>query len=109
MLPFGALSLGDTTILALTDVTDGLPMLVGSDRHVSMDAVSVAGHQSAPDSLSLDLAGFCGLTVRYTLFPGSLRGELARVQGAEASLIRGEALWTLTVRFTGEAARILLK
>ncbi len=108
-LPFGALSLGDTTVLALTDVTDGLPMLVGSDRHVSMDAVSVAGHQSAPDSLSLDLAGFCGLTVRYTLFPGSLRGELARVQGAEASLIRGEALWTLTVRFTGEAARILLK
>ena len=49
-LRFDALSLGDTSVIALTDITDGLPAVVASDRHVSMDAVSVAGRMGIPES-----------------------------------------------------------
>ena len=75
-LEFGPLALGETSVVALTDITDGLPALVGSDRHVSMDAVSVAGHQADTGALALALRGFAGLEVRYAVWPGALKGSL---------------------------------
>ena len=108
-LKLDALALGDTSVVALTDVTDGLPALVGSDRHVSMDAVSVAGQTAAADALTLALKGFEGLTARYTLFPGALKGEIGRCEGAQASLTREGALLTLEVRFTGPDASVTIR
>ncbi len=107
-LGFGALTLGDTSVIALTDITDGLPALVGSDRHVSMDAVSVAGHRAAERTLSLSLRGFEGLEVRYAVWPGALKGE-ARAEAARASVERRDGLLWLTVRFAGEEAAVIIE
>jgi len=107
-LAFDALALGDTAVVALTDVTDGLPALVGSDRHVSMDDVSVTAHRATADSLALTLAGFNGLEVRYAIWPGALKGAVKRVEGAEAAIERAGDLLRLTVRFAGRRAAVTI-
>ena len=105
-LSLEALEVGDTSVIALTDITDGLPALVGSDRHVSMDAVSVAEHRASPGRLELKLKGFDGLEVRYTIWPGSLKGGIAAAEGCRAALERNGDTLTLTVTFTGGEARV---
>ena len=107
-LEFGALALGDTSVVALTDITSGLPLLVGSDRHVSMDAVSVTGHRATARALSLSLRGFKGLEARYAVWPGALKGE-ARSEGAQASVERRDGLLWLTVRFAEEEAAVTIE
>ena len=108
-LDFDALALGDTSVVALTDITDGLPALVGSDRHVSMDAVSVADCAATEKALSLSLNGFEGLEARYAVWPGALEGRIARVEGAEASIERRGELLCLTVRFAGKNAAVTIE
>ena len=109
VLDFDALALGDTSVVALTDITDGLPALVGSDRHVSMDAVSVADCAATEKALSLSLNGFEGLEARYAVWLGALEGRIARVEGAEASIERRGELLCLTVRFAGKNAAVTIE
>ena len=108
VLRFGSLALGDTTVVALTDVTDGRPTLIGSDRHVSMDAVSVTCQSAADDRLTLDLSGFAGLEVEYVIWPGGLGGDVAEAAGCRAALRRDGGLLRLTVCFGGASARVTL-
>ena len=107
-LSFGALELGDTTVLALTDITDSVPVLVGSDRHVTMDAVSVESAVFANGEFAMELSGFEGLEVRYTVYAPGVCGEVA-AEGAEANVeINGDTA-TVCVKFAGEKAKVVLK
>lgn len=72
-LSLPALALGCESVLALTDVSDGVPRVIGSDRHVSMDAVTVDGEEWDGEKLTLRLNGFPGLHVAYTLYGPPLR------------------------------------
>ncbi len=107
-LSFDALELGDTTVLALTDITDGVPALVGSDRHVTMDAVSVESAMYANGELVLDLSGFEGLEVRYTIYVPGMRGE-AVAEGADATIEKQDDIATVCVKFAGEKAKVVVR
>ena len=71
-LSLPALKLGCESVIALTDVSDGAPRVVGSDRHVSMDAVSIDGETWDGETLTLRLRGFPGLEAAYTLYAPTL-------------------------------------
>ena len=105
-LRFDALSLGDTSVIALTDITDGLPAVVASDRHVSMDAVSVARHEASENALSLALSGFAGLKAVYHIWPGHLSGVVESAAGCRASVERSGAFLRLEVTFGDKAAEV---
>lgn len=77
------LALGDTTVLGLYDITDGEPCLVGSDRHVTMDVVSVTSAKPYKNGLVLELAGFAGLSCRYAVYAPKALARV-RAQGGSA-------------------------
>lgn len=82
-------------------------MLVSSDRHVSMDAVSVTVHTAAESGLELKLRGFAGLEVVYRVFvPGGVKS--AESEGAEALFESEEDITKVSVKFTGETASLTL-
>ena len=108
ILSFPSLPLGDTTVMALTDVTDGRPVLLGSDRHVSMDAVSVTEQLGEADSFSMRLAGFAGLTVVYTVYAPGLKGEILCAEGASVSSEKQGELLRVTVHFSDKDAFVRL-
>lgn len=62
---FPALELGDTTVLSLTEIACDTPCLIGSNRHVSMDAVSVQNVQWQDEAYTMTLSGWDGLRVDY--------------------------------------------
>lgn len=103
-----ALSLGDTTVLGLYDITDRKPCLVGSDRHVTMDAVSVQSAAPSGKGLVLDLAGFEGLAARYRVYAPEALGRV-RAHGGEADVSRQGDVFTLAVRFREDAVRLELE
>lgn len=102
------LALGDTTVLALTDITDGKPALVGSSRHVSMDAVSVGQAYSGVDGFVLELSGFDGLEAEYAVFAGALRGKVRRQRGASANCVRDGELIRVKVRYEAPEALVVI-
>ena len=109
VLRFDALELGDTSVIALTDITAGDATVVASDRHVSMDAVSVEAQEYAEGALTLRLKGFDGLNVTYQLWPGALAGEISSAYGCAASLSRGGDLIRLNVQFKGDRAEVTVR
>lgn len=97
------LELGDTAVIALTDISENKPVLVASDRHVSMDAVSVSEHIRSGNGLVLRLKGFEGLRVKYTLFvPGGAKNVSA--DGADISYRNNGDITAVTVTFRGSEA-----
>lgn len=102
------LALGDTIVLALTDITSGHPVLVGSSRHVSMDAVSVKNAQSCIGGYMLELAGFKGMKCEYAVFAGKLHGRIKHVQNAKAECARDGELIRVKVEFEAEAAEVTI-
>lgn len=107
-LPLRALSLGDAQVVALTDITDGAPRLVGSDRHVSADAVSVLRAGAEDGGFALELSGFDGLTVRYTLYAPVRRAAVRSNEGCAAKIEPKGDWLVLSVSFHAPRAQILL-
>ena len=95
-------------MLALTDITDGVPALEGSDRHVTMDAVSVECAMYVNGELVLDLRGFEGLEVRYTVYAPGMNGE-AVAEGAETTIEKQGDIATVCVKFAGEKAKVVVR
>lgn len=108
VLALNALALGDTQVIALTDITDGTPVLVGSDRHVSCDAVSVTESGMKDGHFCMTLAGFEGLIVHYTIYAPGLAGEIASTRGASVQAVREDDYVKVCVTFEDETAQICL-
>ena len=98
-LSLPALALGDTSVISLVELTDDMPALLGSDRHVSMDAVSVTQMEASAERAALTLAGFAGLTVRYALYAPRLAGRVAQAEGCDIQTETRDGLLWLTVQF----------
>ncbi len=62
------LPVGHTQVCALTPIGEESPVLIGSNRHVSMDAASVTGHRREKGMLTLTLHGVAGQTFRYYVY-----------------------------------------
>ncbi len=107
-LALPALPLGDTTVLGLYDITDRKPCLAGSDRHVTMDAVSVISSRQCGNGLALDLSGFTGLNCRYTVYAPDAVGN-ASAEGGIASCTRLGDVYTVEVRFDTDHMKVLLE
>lgn len=108
-LEMDALAVGDTAVIGLTDITEGKATVIASDRHVSMDAVSIRSQTAAQDGLHLELNGFEGLKVIYHIWPGCLAGEIAANSGCSAALSRHGDLLRLEAVFTGPDAAVLIR
>lgn len=63
-----ALPIGHVQVCALTQISDLAPTLLASDRHVSMDAVSVVACNVQPGILSLKLHGVPGESFTYSVY-----------------------------------------
>lgn len=84
-----SLELGDTQVVALTDITEKTIALLGSDRHVSCDAVSVVSEEMIETGYRLRLKGFTGLSVTYTLYAEN--AENIKVAMAENIAVKVQA------------------
>lgn len=107
-LSLPALGLGDTTVVSLAEKRGDLPLLIGSDRHVSMDAVSVAGFDAAPGRAALSLKGFAGLEAVYTLYAPGLKGCIERQAGCTAKADRQGEYVTVSVCYQDENAFVIV-
>lgn len=86
-LQLTALELGDSQVIGLRQCGQH-PRLLASDRHVSMDAISVRQEtwQQADNCLSLDLSGIAGESFNYVFWlPAGWRLLDARGQNADMS------------------------
>lgn len=108
------LGLGDCQVVALTEVTDKKIELIGSDRHVSCDAVSVLS-ETITDTENetiyrLKLKGFAGLQVVYTLYLAeaeNVKRESICAQGIQIHSVSKEGnLMKLAVIFDGDEAAL---
>ena len=108
LLSLPALPLGDTSVCGLYDITDGTPQLVGSDRHVSMDVVSVRTVNVLGSGLELILNGFDGLVCRYTVYAPQAKGQV-HATGGSAACIEQKDVFTLEVTFSSDTVRLVLK
>ena len=103
-LHLSALSLGADEVIGLTPIDEGVPALIASDRHVSMDAVSVTACEQKDGEFTLTLKGFAGLNVRYFVYAPSLKGEIAHVTGAQAACEKHGDIAVIAVNFDAEKA-----
>lgn len=103
-LHLSALSLGADEVIGLTPIDEGVPALVGSDRHVSMDAVSVTECEQKGGVFTLTLKGFEGLSARYFVYAPSLKGEIAHVTGAQAACEKRGDIAVITVNYSAADA-----
>ena len=103
-LTLSALPLGANEVIGLTPIDGETPALIASDRHVSMDAVSVTGCEWKSGRFALSLKGFNGLTARYFVYGPALKGEIAQASGAQASCEKRGELAVVTVRYESEDA-----
>lgn len=115
------LALGDCQVIALTDITEKQIALLGSDRHVSCDAVSVLTETitDTPEGMDyrLKLKGFEGLRVTYTLYVKNATNitkkelhEMIHAQGVQiASVQTDEDILKIEVVFECENATVELK
>lgn len=91
------LALGDCQVVALTEITDKKIELIGSDRHVSCDAVSVLSETitdtETETTYHLKLKGFAGLQVVYTFYLSeaeSVKKEAICAQGIQIHSVSRE-------------------
>ena len=92
-LSLSALPLGANEVIGLTPIDGETPALIASDRHVSMDAVSVTGCEWKFGRFALSLRGFAGLTARYFVYGPALKGEVAQASGAQLRPFRAGTGW----------------
>ena len=107
-LSLPALSLGDTSVCGLYDITDGQPQLVGSDRHVSMDVVSVRSAKVLGNGLELSLSGFDGLVCRYAVYAPQAQGRV-HATGGSADCILQEDVFVIEATFLSDTLRLVLE
>ena len=81
---------------------------MGSDRHVSADAVSVLRAGAEDGGFALELSGFDGLTVRYTLYAPVRRAAVRSNEGCAAKIEPKGDWLVLSVSFHAPRAQILL-
>lgn len=94
-----ALELGCCQAVAFYEYT-GKPMVIGSDRHVSVDAVSIRGYEADDSSMKLELQGICGKTLCYTLYlPEKKDAWKVTCRNGSAELTKNGVVYTLTVHF----------
>lgn len=108
-LTLKALELGETGVVSLCDISQGVPCLVASDRHVSMDAVSVEHAKWHENAYEMALTGWDGLEVTYTIYNAGRPLGLAAITGAQAQCQTEGNVTSLRVRFQGEKATVALK
>lgn len=103
-----ALELGCCQAVAFYE-KPGLPTVIASDRHVSMDAVSILVHQQEKHGLHLTLSGVAGESFTYYVYlPEGYAAGGVRCEGAAVSLEAGEVL-ALKVTFESETAQVWLE
>ena len=102
-----ALSLGDTQVIALTRLDGDAPILIGSDRHVSCDAVSVAEVETRERRTALRLSGFAGLEVKYAFYAPEA-AEILQAVGIEAQIERDGEVLRVVVRFSDSEGKLVL-
>lgn len=108
------LALGDCQVVALTDVTDKKIALIGSDRHVSCDAVSVLAEEITDTKnktvYRLRLKGFAGVQVAYTLYIAesvTIKKEAIYAQGIKINSVQVDnGLLQIATTFEDENAVI---
>lgn len=101
-----ALALGCCQAVAFYE-KPAAPTVIASDRHVSMDAVSVQEHIWRDDTLYLRLKGVQGQTVRYQVWvPDGLRADTA-APGAKIAQASANRL-TVDVFFDQEEKQMVL-
>jgi hypothetical protein len=105
----GKLPLGHCQVLGFTPAADH-PQLIGSTRHVSMDAVSVADQKWRDGELVLGLRGVAGTTETYSFHvPAGFELVESVGQGLTARCrTRGELL-KAAVRFESADGRLALR
>ena len=105
-LPLRQLCVGDTQLCALTPLEGDAPVLIGSNRHVSMDSVSVTGYRREGDTLTLALHGVVGEAFRYWVYmpaPCTVEADVP-----VAVLLAGEVV-CVTVQFVKETATVAVR
>ena len=103
-----ALPLGHCQAVAFQPLRNE-PQLLASDRHVSMDAVSVLGCNYRDKTMTLTLAGVEGQTVRYSFYlPAGTVCHDARATGAAVTRATQQGLLVLAVTFTEPQAEVML-
>ena len=102
-----ALPLGYVQVCALTPVSDSAPTLIASDRHVSMDAVSVISCKTGDGMLLLKLHGIVGESFTYCIY--SERPCTVDANMPFIAEIEGNVLYRVTITFDSEYAEVLVK
>ena len=105
-LSLSALELGENEVIALTPIDGSTPVLVGSDRHVSMDAVSVNDCKWENGTFELSLCGFNGLNARYFIYGPELKGEVSSAENADVSCEKNGELLTVSVHYIDKDAHV---
>ena len=100
-----ALSLGACQVVAFHE-KPAVPAVIASDRHVSMDAVSVLEEQAEEDELFLRLKGVAGQSFTYHIYvPEGMELSQIRAEGGSARWEKKDLL-ELTVTFQQEEVRV---
>jgi len=107
-LDLPALELGDTTVIGLFDITDGTPCLVGSDRHVTMDVVSVKEAKSLGKGIMLKLQGFAGLVCSYTVYAPEAFGYVTSQSGIAKCQRQGDT-FVIEAAFSSDEIQLILE
>ena len=98
--------IGHTQVCALTPLTGAQPVLIGSNRHVSMDIASVTGHRLVDGTLNLALQGVAGQTFRYYVYAPTPCAVAATVP---VTVERMGEVYCLSVQFTQVQASVTLR
>ncbi len=107
-LELPALELGDTTVFGLFDITDGTPCLVGSDRHITMDVVSVKEAKPLRKGIKLKLQGFAGLVCRYTVYAPEAIGHVTAQAGIAKCQRQGD-VFVIEAAFSSDEMQLILE
>lgn len=104
-----ALELGCCQAVAFHECS-GLPVVIGSDRHVSMDAVSICAQEATNKELKLTLQGIPGKAISYTLWlPESKEGWTATCEGGKTKLSKCAEVYRLEAVFEQDMLHVLLQ
>ncbi|MGB4184738.1 MAG: hypothetical protein WBJ73_05470 [Caldicoprobacterales bacterium] len=101
-----ALKLGHCQVIVLRAIEDA-PCLVASDRHVSMDAVSIISEQYDENVLTISLNGVKGYRFNYWLYiPEGMKVKTISYEGCNINYDAKEELGKLEVDFLSEEVKL---
>lgn len=103
----GALELGCCEVVAFYEKTEQ-PQVIASDRHVSMDAVSIVEHEYKDDKLRLSLDGVVGATQKYFVhLPEGI--QLQSIAGTASYYMVEQQIVCIDVVFTEQTLTLELE